>query len=217
VYAFEITHPDSPQHSRFPKAASSSLKFFSSLYTKLKLLRFIHRKEKEMNHDAFNQALKEKSTLIFRYLLKNGATKSDAEDIVQDTLYKALLSIDAIQPEKFASWLFRVAVNQYYDLCRKRKRRPELPMHSVVLISQGALEDELLRKETRKEIYETLGKLNPTYKHVLLLKYDFNLSYKEIAALLDVKEDTVKTWLHRARNQFKKAYERMNQNEREGT
>jgi RNA polymerase sigma factor (sigma-70 family) len=60
---------------------------------------------------------------IYKYLVKIGADSSDAEDIVQETVYKFFLNIESIDPKKASSWLFRVAVNQYYDICRRRKRQ----------------------------------------------------------------------------------------------
>lgn len=51
-----------------------------------------------------------------------------------------------------------------------------------------------------------LETMNPDYKNILLLKYDYELSYKEISSLLDMKEETIKTNLYRARNQFKALY-----------
>ena len=67
--------------------------------------------------------LQEKTAIIFKYLIKNGANPRDAEDIIQEALYKFILYIDSVDPNKAYSWLFRVAINQYYDLCRKRKKK----------------------------------------------------------------------------------------------
>ncbi|WP_082198103.1 sigma factor [Bacillus sp. FJAT-26390] len=57
-----------------------------------------------------------------RYLIRMGASQADAEDIVQDTVYKALLYLDSIVPDKFPAWLYRVALNRYCDMSRKHKR-----------------------------------------------------------------------------------------------
>jgi DNA-directed RNA polymerase specialized sigma24 family protein len=57
--------------------------------------------------------LHEKTATIFKYLIKNGANPRDAEDIVQEALYKFIIYIDSVDPNKAYSWLFRVAINQY--------------------------------------------------------------------------------------------------------
>lgn len=56
--------------------------------------------------------------------------------------------------------------------------------------------------------------MNPVYKHILLLKYDYELSYKEIATVLEMKEETVRVSLYRARNEFKKLYGRFEDGQR---
>ncbi|WP_051272177.1 RNA polymerase sigma factor [Shimazuella kribbensis] len=73
-----------------------------------------------MQHDQFEQLLIENGEFIFRYLVKLGASRRDAEDIVQDTFYQVLLSYQSIHLSKLKPWLFQVAINRYYDFCRKR-------------------------------------------------------------------------------------------------
>ena len=63
----------------------------------------------------------EKMPVIYKYLVKIGCSHADAEDIVQSTFLKAFVYLDAIDAEKISSWLFKVALYQYYDLCRKQK------------------------------------------------------------------------------------------------
>lgn len=66
-----------------------------------------------MNDYMMGKKLNEILKFVYSYLLKMGASKEDAEDIVQDTAYKFLQYIDSVTNTQ--SWLFRVAVNQYYD------------------------------------------------------------------------------------------------------
>lgn len=68
----------------------------------------------------------------------------------------------------------------------------------------------LLTSELQGEVQEILETMTEEYRHILLLKYEYELSYKEIAILLNMKEETVKTSLYCARNQFKKLYRRRN-------
>ncbi len=91
---------------------------------------------------------------------------------------------------------------------KRRNRIEQIPIESVQLIGTKGLDEPLLRKELQVEIQNILGKMNPVYKHILLLKYDYELSYKEIATVLEMKEETVRVSLYRARNEFKKLYRR---------
>lgn len=89
------------------------------------------------------------------------------------------------------TWLFQVAINRHRDLSRRQKRSEEIPIESVQLIGSKGLDEPLLRKELQVEIQSMLGKMNPIYKYILLLKYNYELLYKEIATILEMKEENV--------------------------
>ncbi|WP_028778532.1 RNA polymerase sigma factor [Shimazuella kribbensis] len=166
-----------------------------------------------MQHDQFEQLLIENGKFLFRYLVKLGASRSDAEDIVQDTFYQVLLSYQSIHPSKLKSWLFQVAINRYYDFCRKRKRQAHIPLESLnLVVTEELIDEKLLRNEKQTQIRQQLHQLKPTYQTVLILKYAVQLSYKEIANMLGEKEEKIKTWLYRARKELKRKLEE-NQNE----
>jgi len=161
-----------------------------------------------MKHDLVKEIFTDKMSLIYAYLLKIGCNKPDAEDIIQDTFYKALTYLDVIESSKISAWLFKVSINKYYDLCRKNKRHIHINIDDKILkeaLSDGTLcEDYLLNLERKQDILLTLNSLNDIYKNLLILKYVMNLSYNEIAEILDINQNTVKTYLFRAREQFKK-------------
>ena len=79
-----------------------------------------------MESELINELFQQKMNLIYKYLVNLGCSKDNAEDIVQDTFYKALKYIDGIQYDKISAWLFKVAINKYYDLCRKNNRHIHL-------------------------------------------------------------------------------------------
>lgn len=160
-----------------------------------------------MTDKLLQEWLKEKMKMIIKYLIKIGANPTDAEDIVQETVYKFMLYMDSIDPDKASSWLFKVAINHYYDFCRKKKRNIHVEIEKYALQDNGVLpEDAVQREEVKKEIHEVLSELQPIYKHLLVLKYDLDLTYDEISEMLDIKRGTVKTYLFRAREKFKEIY-----------
>ena len=152
-----------------------------------------------------HRLLTQKMKQIQRYLIRLGADRDVAEDIVQETIYKGLLYIDSIHPDKFSAWMFKVALNHYYDLCRKKKWM-EIPIEDVAAEGNEAPEELLLQKERREEIERVLEDLTPIYKQLLIMKYELDLSYQEIAGLLGIRMEMVKTYLYRARKQFQKKY-----------
>jgi len=163
-----------------------------------------------MSNELINEMFEKKMNLIYKYLIKLGCSEANAEDIVQDTFYKALKYIDGIQTEKLSSWLFKVAINKYYDLCRKNNRHIQLSLHEDIfkesLREDKLVEDFILDLEKKEEILKCLSSISEVQKNLLVFKYDMGLSYKEIAEILDINENTVKTYLFRAREQFKKVW-----------
>ncbi|MEN2768847.1 RNA polymerase sigma factor [Ornithinibacillus xuwenensis] len=145
--------------------------------------------------------------MVYRYLVSKGIPHIDAEDAVQETAYKYLRYSDTIQLSNVRSWLIRVALNFYYDQCRKNKKY-------ILHFDDGMLEKEtselpeliMLAKERTNELNEMLLKLKPHYAELLLLKYQSNLSYSEISELLGISNSTIKTNLFRARKKLLKIY-----------
>lgn len=164
-----------------------------------------------MSNENLEDLLMNEMKVIFKYLIKIGAKKEDAEDIVQDTVCKAIINIDSIDEEKIVSWLFKVSINSYYNLYNKNKKKDEYVMFQEVDIGQLMndiyIEEQILNKELNEYINIALNTLKPSYSNLLKLKYFMNLSYKEISSLLDINEDQVKTYLYRARNKFKEVWE----------
>ncbi len=148
--------------------------------------------------------------IIYKYLLKQGCSRQDGEDIIQESFTKLVTYIDGLDKVQLSSWLFRVAVNDYKNRCKKRKYESVGLKDNVDFVETLArvnrMEEIIISKENGKEIRECLGELNQTMRELLRLKYDLELSYKEISILLGMKEEQVKTYLYRAREAFKKKW-----------
>ncbi|MEK5482730.1 RNA polymerase sigma factor [Viridibacillus sp. FSL R5-0888] len=161
-----------------------------------------------MNDSMMGKKLNEILKFVYSYLIKMGASKEDAEDIIQNTAYKFLQYIDSIHNTQ--SWLFRVAVNQYYDMSRKKSRRRDilLKFNLQEIFEEETPEKALMQSELERDIHEILTNLKPKYRQLLLLKYSTGLKINEIAELYSMKEGSVKTILHRARKEFIEQYRR---------
>jgi len=148
---------------------------------------------------------------IFQKLCSMGANPEDAKEIVQESLYRGFLNIDGINPKAFKSWLYKVAINQYYDLCRKNNRRSMIELEDYLLESEeNHVEDTIIKKETKEEYERGLNKLKPLEQQLIKMKYEDELSYKEISEHLNLEEGNVKTYLYRARKNLTKLFRRNN-------
>lgn len=161
----------------------------------------------EMFEEEQAKTLNSELNVVYKYLRKHGISHVDAQDIVQETAFKFLSYSDSIKSQNIRGWLIRVALNFHHDQYRKKKRiKLGFNDEHLKLLSNDLPEDLLLGNEKKEEIRTTLDRLNPLYKELILLKYYWDLKYKDISILLDMKIDTVKTNLYRARNQFIKFY-----------
>lgn len=164
-----------------------------------------------MKGDNLEELLLDESKVVFKYLIKIGVSKENAEDIVQEALYKTLVNIDSVDEDKVRAWLFRVAINSYYNLYKKNKKHINLSLDEIdnLKIFTESLEVDYVNSEKKKDISIVLNMLKPAYVKLLILKYFFNMSYKEIADITESNEQNVKVSLYRARNKFRNVWEEL--------
>lgn len=71
------------------------------------------RKEGKISKDVLTELYNRQAKIIYRYLLKYGCRKEEAEEIVQESFIKAIQYIDSVEERKLPSWIFKVALNNY--------------------------------------------------------------------------------------------------------
>ncbi|MBW0933047.1 RNA polymerase subunit sigma [Priestia megaterium] len=136
---------------------------------------------------------------VLKLLLAKGATKEDAEDIVQNTFYKVYTLLDDLKESTLRPWFFRVALNEYIDLKRKKEQQ-NIYLTEKIYSKLQYTDYEFDAILNKNEIFYLLRDIKKEYKEVFFLKYYYDFSYEEIAAMLDVKVNSVKQKLYRARN-----------------
>jgi RNA polymerase sigma-70 factor (ECF subfamily) len=126
-----------------------------------------------------------------------------------------LQNIDSLTSGKLKAWLFKVSLNCFYNICRKRKPIVSIDIMETPdkLFYESCIDYEFTKAEIRIQIQEVLNRLKDSQKSMLILKYYIGLSCRDISKLFDTDEDTIKTSLYRARKNFKKLWED-NQNEK---
>ena len=143
------------------------------------------------------------------YCLKMLQSKENAKDATQDIFMTVLEKLDSVEkPEAFLGWLKQVTVNRCRNLVTRQ--------HAVEALTDDYLDDTaqitpvecLETEEIRSIIRQAVDGLPDVQRECVLLYYYQQLSIKEIAGLLEVKEGTVKSRLHTARKTIKKWLER---------
>lgn len=127
----------------------------------------------------------------------------DAEDVAQDVMVRVHHALPAFRGESsFGSWVYRIAFNQALNVkARVRYRAPHLSEQALAASpATGRGPDDRLQDERRKQaVLACVAELPDVYQSALRLHYWLGASVSEIAALLDAPENTVKSYLHRAR------------------
>ena len=129
-------------------------------------------------------------------------SKEYAEDAVQNSLIEAYRNIMANKEiRKFKSWFLTLVAARSIDLARKNIKEFNRTIESnIIQISNGETPlSHLLEKESKYSIKEVVMSLPLKYRTVITLYYFQDLTIKEIAKLLETKEGTIKSRLHKAR------------------
>ena len=135
---------------------------------------------------------------VFHLLLAKGAKKEDAEDIIQNTFYKVYTLLDDLTESNIRPWFFRVALNEYIDLKRKKDQQ-NISLTEEIYSKLKYTDHELDAILNKDEIFYLLKDIKKEYKEAFFLKYYYDFSYEEIATILDIKVNSVKQKLFRAR------------------
>ena len=168
-----------------------------------------------MDSHLLLEIYKKQAKMIYFYLKKNGCNHEDAEDIVQESYTKFIAYSSGIPSEKALSYIFTISMNEFKKLLRKRGKEQSISIDDDYFWNNFANDQDtelhVLTNEMNYEIALVLDQIQETFKQLLLLKYELELSYKEIALLLGMKEETVRTYLFRARKEFQKKWRELHE------
>ena len=140
---------------------------------------------------------------VYRYALSLCRNESLAEEITQETFYKALEKLDSFDGRcKVTVWLCQIAKNTYISMCRKNKHlAPGADM--ALLPGDENLEENFCDQETAFAIHKILHALEEPYKEVFSLRIFGELSFRQIAELFGRTETWARVTYHRARLKIK--------------
>ena len=171
---------------------------------------------------AFRELIRRYERPVFSLIYRMVRDRELAEDLAQDTFIKVLNHIDRYRSEfKLSSWLFKIANNVAIDYLRRRQLETVSIDGSPHAQTAGAIEatsfdvsvqqesalDELEARELGTAIEQAIAGLRPEYRSCIMLRHVEGRSYEEIAATLDLPLGTVKTYIHRARHELRRALE----------
>ncbi len=167
---------------------------------------------------AYRELVRRYERPIFALVFRMVRDRELAEDLAQETFVKALNAIESYRPEfKFSSWIFKIANNAAIDHLRRREldtlsldgsphaETPEAIEATALQIGdrQETALEEVEARELGGEIEAAIARLRPEYRSCILLRHVEGRPYEEIADILGLPLGTVKTYIHRARNELR--------------
>lgn len=146
---------------------------------------------------SFSTLIEQRKESLYRIAYTYVRNKDDALEIVQETVYKAFISVHKLkQPEYFKTWLMKIAVNSALDHIRKSKRVVYMDKDVERSYSPDNREEKI-------DLYEALDGLDEKTRSVLLLRYIEDMPIKDIAETLDSPLSTIKSVIYRGLEKLK--------------
>jgi RNA polymerase sigma factor (sigma-70 family) len=161
---------------------------------------------------AFEQLIEKHQMLVAGTVARMLGSSSDVEDIAQQVFIRVWKSARRYVPRaKFKTWLLKITRNLVFNEMRRTKRRPHVPLQSEPGVEDPLLKDEtnpapdstLLESELQQAIEDAIQRLPDTQRMALVLRRYEQLSYEQIAEVLDLSVPAVKSVLFRARTELR--------------
>ena len=173
------------------------------------------RRAAAKDESAFEQLMLLHQKPVYNICYRMAGNADDALDLSQEVFLKLWRTLEQYQFDAaFSTWLFRLTSNVCIDFLRAARRHLVVPISGLDADGEEYTldapdpaklpEEELLAREEREELRAAMDLLAPEQRLILSLRVENDLSYTDIAAVLGVREGTVKSRLARARDQLRK-------------
>ena len=141
---------------------------------------------------------------VNKYLFCLTRNNDIAEELTQETFYKAVKKIDTYKGEcKISVWLCQIAKNSWYDYCKKNKKVIRLEEELLEIQSDETTEEKVISNDEKISLYRKLQKLDEKTREVIYLRITGELSFKEIGMILNQTENWTRVTFYRGKNQLK--------------
>lgn len=150
----------------------------------------------------FEKIFKENQEFVFKYLMKMTRDQSLAEELTQETFFRAYINILSLRNEdKILSWLCQIAKNTYFAWYNEQKRRDALDAFEDVSDDEN-VEEKMVQMELSQKALECLDNLDEPYKEVFKLSVFGGLSLKDISLAFGKSESWARVTFYRAKQKI---------------
>lgn len=150
----------------------------------------------------FENIFRENSGFIYKYLLKLCRNKSLAEELTQETFFRAYMNISKVKNnDKIPLWLCQIAKNCYFSWYNQNKRL--LPMEEARnMADTGDFEELFSENELTEEAFRRLHELEEPYKEVFMLRVLGQVSLKDISKIFGKSESWARVTFYRGKQKL---------------
>jgi len=170
---------------------------------------------REGHPGAFRQLYDTHKEGLYRLAYRYVGTRSDAEDVMQDSFIKAFKNIDSFKRKNdaaFSSWLNRICINCALDFIRKKRRQVTRFIHvedmtKEPVSTEQSPEQAVQNQQTWKLMTQAIQTLTPKQQIIFDLRYGQHRPVKDIAAYMNCSESSIKTHLFRMMSKLRQQLE----------
>lgn len=150
----------------------------------------------------FEKLFNENRTFIFKYLMKMTQDASLAEELTQETFFRAYMNFSSLRnKEKAPVWLCQIAKNTYFTWYNEQKKKE--PLDDLETVSDGtSIEDAFVQKELSQKALLCLHSLEEPYKEVFMLSVFGGFSLKDISLIFGKSESWARVTFYRAKQKL---------------
>jgi RNA polymerase sigma-70 factor (ECF subfamily) len=157
-------------------------------------------------HEQYRYLVERYHRGLIQHLFNFMHDAEDAEDVAQEAFIRAHDKLDQYNGEyAFSTWLYKIADNIAYRRIKQTKRTTDIDdIEAFIADDKPSLPEVTDKTLAQQAVRSAIRHLSTDYQQVVVLYYWDNCSYEEIAAIVERPVGTVRTWLHRAKEQLRK-------------
>ncbi|WP_438351353.1 sigma-70 family RNA polymerase sigma factor [Paenibacillus sp. FA6] len=158
-------------------------------------------KRARLTDQQFSEHIEVHKEKLYRFAYCYVKNEQDALEIVAEATYKAYLSFSKMKtPEYFETWITRIVINCSLDHIRRNKKYTSLENNPAEFVTT----EHSLPFEDKWDLYEALDQLSPEEKNLIILKVFEDKRFKDLAEILSLTENTIKSKFYRTLDKLKK-------------
>lgn len=158
--------------------------------------------------EVFERIYGEYSGSVYSFLFKLCGDPSEAEELTQETFFRALKSFDRFRGDSTVfTWLIAIAKRTYYAYLKNKKRGLDCIDLTEVVDTycevEESMEDRVMRELVTNKVRELMLELPDKYRDVVMLRIYAEMSFAEIGEAMNITENSAKVIYYRAKNMLK--------------